>query len=283
MKKLMTLLLVALFCTTATMARDILYLKNGSVIKGNLVQAIPGDRIIFASIDGNSTFVYMTNEVLKVAKDYTYPSTQRNIISLKNGSVIKGYVSELSFDTDIKVSTDDGSIFVYNIQDIANVARDTTQPVATQLTTQNTTAASQVTNRYLAKQGYRGFVSFDPGYYVSGIGGIAFSTTHGYQFGHAAFIGAGLSLDIIVDELICPTFYAAFRGNAGKSVAQFTYGTRLGFQVVDDEIPFLWNFDLGLRIGISPNFGMHITPDFTVLAGDDFFDFRSGVRIGFDF
>ncbi len=281
MKKLATLFFVALFCTTAAMARDILYLKNGSVIKGDLVQAIPGDRIIFASIDGNSTFVYMTHEVLKVAKDYTQPSTQRNVISLKNGSVIKGYVSELSFDTDIKVSTDDGSIFVYNIQEIANVARDTTQPAVTQSTTQTSTTG-QVINRHLAQKGYRGFVSFDPGYYVSGIGGIAFSTTHGYQFGHEAFIGGGVSFDV-VDELFCPSFFAAFRGNVGKNVAQFTYGTRLGFQIVNDYVPFLWNFDLGLRIGISPNFGMHITPDFTLFAGSGFFDFRSGVRIGFEF
>ncbi len=156
-----------------------------------------------------------------------------------------------------------------------------TKPVTTQSTTQKP-SANQVVNRYLAKQGYRGFASFDPGYFVSGIGGIALSTTHGYQLSHKAFIGGGIALDIVSD-MVCPAFFAAFRGNVGENVAQFTYGARLGFQLVDEYFPFLWNFDLGLRIGFSPKFGMLITPDFTLFTGSDFFDFRSGIRIGFEF
>lgn len=80
--------------------------------------------------------------------------------------------------------------------------------------------------------------------------------------------------------------YAAFSGNVGSRVAQFTYGTRLGFEaVVQDNVyvPFLWNVNVGLRLGFTPTFGLSFAPECSILAGVDFFDVRIGLRIGVDF
>lgn len=45
----------------------------------------------------------------------------------------------------------------------------------------------------------------------------------------------------------------------------------------------MWNVNVGLRLGFTPTFGISITPDFSLLAGSNFFDARIGLRIGIDF
>ena len=145
---------------------------------------------------------------------------------------------------------------------------------------------SERENRRKAKSGYRGFIAFSPGYYISGTDAYEISTTHGFQVNHNIFVGGGIGLDIIglsyQTDMVAIPVYTAFNGNVGSRVAQFTYGTRLGCSFVDGHVPFMWNVNIGLRLGFTPTFGLSITPDFSLLAGSNFFDARIGLRIGID-
>ncbi len=144
-------------------------------------------------------------------------------------------------------------------------------------------------SRHLAKRGYRGFAELNSGYYISGVAAFEISTTHGYQINHYLFVGGGIGVDLLfTDGLdsggVAIPLYAALKGNFGSSIAQFTYGSRLGLSVIPDgSIPFLWNINAGLRLGFTPNFALNITPDFSLLVGSEFFDARIGLRIGFEF
>lgn len=297
MKKLLITFIALVGCISTICAKDILYLKNGSIIKGELAEVVPTGNVKFKTADGN-IFAYATTEVIKITKEDNGTNYDaRDILSLKNGSVIKGTLTEFTIGGNAFLQTNDGSIFVYASEDIEKITKNTsatTQPSATNYnkTSYSTPSESphqqelqtRVNNRHLATRGYRGFVDFNVGYYVSGVAAFEISTAHGYQLNHNFFVGAGIGLDYLLGyESIAIPVYAAFKGNLGSGVAQFTYGSRIGFSVVSDYIPFLWNVNVGLRLGFTPKFALQITPDFSLLAGDDFLDVRLGLRFGLEF
>jgi hypothetical protein len=75
--RLLVLAAVVLLSATALIAqiKDIVYLKNGSVIKGTILEMIPEKTIKIQTSDGN-IFVYKMSEVEKVGKDAAAPSTE---------------------------------------------------------------------------------------------------------------------------------------------------------------------------------------------------------------
>lgn len=71
---------------------NVLYLKNGSIIKGTIVEAVPGGTVKIQTADG-SLFVYSMDEVLKIASEVTvtgHPAPQKNgnVFELKR----KGFI-----------------------------------------------------------------------------------------------------------------------------------------------------------------------------------------------
>jgi len=73
MKRFAILLLVCLCCTSLTalaqpQAKDVVYLKNGSVIKGEILEQIPNQSVKIQTSDG-SIFVYPASEVEKITRE----------------------------------------------------------------------------------------------------------------------------------------------------------------------------------------------------------------------
>lgn len=96
------------------------YLKNGSVIKGNVIEQIQGVQIKLQTNDGN-IFVYKTNEVEKITADEN--SSNSDVVYLKNGSVIRGIIIEQLPNVQIKMKTKDGNIFVYKTEEIEKITK----------------------------------------------------------------------------------------------------------------------------------------------------------------
>ena len=61
------LMAVSTLTASATDLVDVVYLKNGSVIRGTLLEAAPEGNIRIETADG-SLFVYRTDEVAYIAK-----------------------------------------------------------------------------------------------------------------------------------------------------------------------------------------------------------------------
>lgn len=115
MKKLFILLVLAVAgCITSAFGQDILYLKNGSIIKGELVKALPNEKVQFQLSDG-TILSYNTADAIKITKENVNQTTgRRDVVSLTNGSVIRGYLTEYIFGQKASLKTSDGSLFVYN-------------------------------------------------------------------------------------------------------------------------------------------------------------------------
>ena len=73
------ILLAAIFILSVTVliaqTKDIVYLKNGSVIKGSILEMIPDKTIKIQTADGN-IFVYNMSEVEKIGKDTAAPAPE---------------------------------------------------------------------------------------------------------------------------------------------------------------------------------------------------------------
>lgn len=93
MKKILFLALVLLstLCIdlNAQNTTDLLYLKNGSIIKGEIVEVIPDESIKIETAAG--TFVYKIDEVLKTEKTAVEKNRQK-----KNFNKPKGYFGHAS-------------------------------------------------------------------------------------------------------------------------------------------------------------------------------------------
>ena len=50
-----------------------------------------------------------------------YAVTYRDVVYLKNGSIIKGTIIEQIPDESLKIETADGSVFVYSMKDVKKI------------------------------------------------------------------------------------------------------------------------------------------------------------------
>lgn len=94
MKRLL-FLLCACFISIASMKAqnltEVLYLKNGSVIRGTIIEQVPNESIKIQTSDG-SVFAYSMADVLKISKEQTINNySNNNLISYK--STNKGFKS----------------------------------------------------------------------------------------------------------------------------------------------------------------------------------------------
>lgn len=85
MKRIILFLCAALLCGAAALAQnyqETVYLKNGSVIKGTVLEQEAGGNIKIMTSDG-SIFVYKSDDVLKVTKEAVngkpFPPFQRDL------------------------------------------------------------------------------------------------------------------------------------------------------------------------------------------------------------
>lgn len=106
MKKAFVFLL-ALICVTMSYAqKEIVYLKNGSIIKGIVIEQVPNESLKIKTSDG-SIFAYKMDEILKITKDVNNSSRDfedeekdNNKLSRCHFGIRAGYSSSSSEDCD---------------------------------------------------------------------------------------------------------------------------------------------------------------------------------------
>ena len=129
-------------------------------------------KIIFLIVAGMMTFLSTVSA--QALKDVVY---------LKNGSVIRGTIVEQVPNESLKITTKDGSIFICQMGDVERITKEA--PVKKNLKEE-------------VKVSYRGFV--DLGYTI-GVGAVSNSdrveltTTHGVQIFPELFVGAGAGIN----------------------------------------------------------------------------------------
>lgn len=114
MKKMIFLIVLCLCCmTNLAQAQDIIYLKNGSIIKGSIVEHVPNSMVKIETSDGY-VHKFAIDEVDRMVFTPVINSYQNSssIFGLKNDYLKKGFRGFIEFGVDVQV--DDETYDSYN-------------------------------------------------------------------------------------------------------------------------------------------------------------------------
>ena len=208
----------------------------------------------------------------------------QDVVYLKNGSVIKGSVLEIVPEQSIKIQTSDGSIFVYQMNEVDRIQRDAKN--------QKQQEEEEETEDYL-ERGFRGLVDF--GAHVGFGDGednyqISAAFTGGYQINRMLFVGAGVAptLNLFDDEyydevetaFLLPIYSAIRLDFINKKVTPYLDG-RIGYYINTEDIDYggLYAYlGVGVRLKkISLGAGYDIYNNDNATAG------FATLRFGFEF
>ena len=208
-------------------------------------------------------------------------TTYQDVVYLKNGSKIKGMITEFVPNVYYSITTIDGSIFFCAINDILKITKEpivSSAPAAASISKPMDTAA------YQFSKGYRGLVEIGYGLKSGkyGLDVTNFNFVNGYQFNENMFVGIGTGFKYFTEsKFTLIPLYADFKYTflnqkvspiLGFS-AGFSFNPSNGFQGEG----FLFNPSIGaqikgankMRYNISLNYQTQ-QMNFLVLGPDPF-------------
>ena len=185
-------------------------------------------------------------------------TTTIDVVALKNGSVIKGTITEQIPNESLKIQTGDGSTFVYRMDEVEKITKETVDAKKS-LRKQLLEESKKDMKDAVLSKGYKAFINID---YVFNSGDfkdyatVGVSTTHGYQINPYIFAGAGVGFNILyymkdggVDPKIGVPIYFDARITPLKNYITPFIDVRIGQSVADIE-GFYFSPNIGCRIGI---------------------------------
>ena len=181
----------------------------------------------------------------------------RDVVFLKNGSVIKGFYKELYPSDSLRMETIDGGVLVCAFSDIERIAKERTRIYVV-----NTQEDNLLAHRRWRPRGYTGTLEYgrDVNSSDSRIVTSALFTSHGYQFNPLLFLGLGFGiqhmeyedggLKLSYTESTIPVFVDAKIYLLRTRLAPFIEG-RAGYSIKGFK-GFYVNPSAGMSFGISP-------------------------------
>ena len=212
----------------------------------------------------------------------------RDVVFLKNGSIIKGFYKELYPSDSLRMETIDGGVLVCAFSDIERIAKERTRIYVV-----NTQGADMLPPRVWRPQGYIGSVEYgrDINSSDSHIVTSYLFTVHGYQFNPYLFLGLGIGfqymeyedggLRLSYTESTIPLF-ADVRIHLLKTrIAPFIDG-RVGYSVRGFK-GFYLNPSAGVSFGISPRTGGYLALGYSFQKMKGKYDFDKTELEGISF
>lgn len=184
----------------------------------------------------------------------------QEVVYLKNGSIIRGTIIEQVPDKSLKIQTNDGSIFAYEMAEVEKITKE--QATAYENNKRPTPNGNGV------KRGYRGFV--DLGYAIGRLyngqkNRMEVTTSHGYQFNPYIYAGLGTGIhyyfsgDTYEDYFIWAVpIFANFRADfMNKKIAPFL-DLKIGYIIYNDAEGFYLSPTVGYRFGFNGNLALNV-------------------------
>ena len=159
-------------------------------------------------------------------------SGQTETVYLKNGSIIKGKVIEMVPDKEIKVQTSDGSLFVYRMDEVDKVVKESSKKESKNVVD---SFKFPVDASAYDLQGFRGMVEF--AYIAGSFDAPELTLSLGYQFNPYFFAGIGTGIHYYVQGVNTPLipFFADLRGNFLEGPVVPFIGLKLGYSCSIDD------------------------------------------------
>lgn len=198
----------------------------------------------------------------------------RDILSLKNGSVIKGELVEATGEQ-VKFKTADGSLWVYGMSEVISVTKE---KQAEETVAEETEAAPKKKKEF-SKKGYRTQIeqTLEIGEFVT----FGYDAIFGYQFNSHLQLGGGIGLRAFSDEVRGDGFgvplYADFKVNFLKTKVTPFFDLKAGSLITSDPT-FYFSPSVGVKIHFSKARALSISTG-VAWAECDYYDYY-GYYIG---
>lgn len=115
---------------STTVEVDVIALKNGQTIEGKIIELAPNKwiTIVTNKLSGQT---YPLENIARIGKDIIDSKDDifkeygvLDVLTNKNGTIVKGIIIEQTFGETVKIKTIDKGILVYDIADIATVKKE---------------------------------------------------------------------------------------------------------------------------------------------------------------
>ena len=185
----------------------------------------------------------------------------QEVVYLKNGSIIKGTVIEQVPGKLLKIQTNDGSIFAYEMSEVEKITKEQSTAYG-QRGGQRRSGQSMLDGNGV-QYGYRGFVEFG---YTVGTGDwedtnrIEFATSHGYQFNPYIYAGLGAGVNYYHEaDLVEVPVFADLRADILDNWITPYVDLKIGYTVYD-----YTGFYMSPTVGCRFDFGNPVALNFGI-------------------
>lgn len=174
----------------------------------------------------------------------TMAQQTQELIKLKDGTEVRGIITEEIYGKSITIRTDDNQLHTYNIEDV-----EVKRLIEIAPTSQHSGP----------KRGYRAFIlgGLGPCCGEYGSGKMELSTTHGYQFNPHLFIGGGIATQVLFDyDVDDISIYEETRYDIREGKWSPFASLRLGYSMNDINDGFYLSAMFGFRLAARLNMSL---------------------------
>ena len=203
-----------------------------------------------------------------IAQDY------RDVVFMKNGSVIKGFYKDFYPGDSLRMETIDGGVFICAVKDIERIAKERTSIYVTNIQDEDL-----LPKRAWRPAGAKGYVEY--GHDINGsdqnLVGYSLIVGAGYQFGHHVYFGGGIAmtryeyeannLKLVTTNNSLPLF-AEFQYNLLRTRITPILGCRAGYTVKGFK-GFYFNPSVSVDFGLTPRLGGYILVGYSLQNYND--------------
>ncbi len=203
--------------------------------------------------------LFYTLIVIILCVTTSYAQEYRELLYLKNGSIVKGVIIEQVLNQSFKIETSDGSIFVYKWEDVEKIGKEKVVQES----------KSKTKNRGLVKYQSELQIAFGVGIGEIKIDRVYAQTIQGVRIGDYFSIGLGLGVTII------PTYVT----NSTLEMYVPIFANTKGYLPISEKLKAFLSLDIGGTVGVgekmkdfrglmlSPSLGMSISNTVNVGLG----------------
>ena len=204
----------------------------------------------------------LTLTLMLVASVTTLAQTTKDVVYLKDGNVIRGQLVEIIPDKQVKIKTADGSLFVYNTNDVARIENG-------EIAKKEKKSEDEPT--FNGRKIARGFKGFVEGSFSASLDGSSYhreglSVSLGSQILPQLFVGGGIGFEYFgKPNTVTVPIYLDIRTNFINGPISPFIGTKFGYAFGRDIQGFYFNPMLGCRFGLTNKLALHAAIGYALL------------------
>lgn len=205
--------------------------------------------------------------VLLAVQVFSQNPQYEDVVYLKNGSVIRGIITEQIPNESIRIQTADRNIFVFEISQVEKITKE--EIPAEFISKSDTDLPDKYkTNGFEGGMDVLLAIDIEHGEPVLGL-----HTHFGYRFIPQLYVGAGTGVELMFDRNNLPLFMQIRTDFIEARVTPF-FSANVGYTLswVNDETGSDWGGffiepEMGVRFNISQNFGLNLSSAFKFQRG----------------